>query len=126
MRNSDAGARGEKIARRFLEKKNFRFVEKNFKTPRWGEIDLVMRDGEIIVFVEVKARSQSSAAIFGGPFGAINSHKLETLKRAAQFYLVNKGHLDDPARIDAVSVVFDEEDKAQIEHFPNIWVKGLA
>lgn len=120
------GRTGEKIAKKFLEKEGFKLMERNFKTPRWGEIDLIMRDGDTIVFVEVKTRSKSSAEVFGGPLGAINAHKLQTLKRAAQFYLTNKGHQNDPARIDAVSVVFDEEKKAKIEHLPNIWVKGLA
>ncbi|MDP1710497.1 MAG: YraN family protein, partial [candidate division WWE3 bacterium] len=69
----EIGPRGEKIARRFLEDRGFRFIKRNFKTPRWGEIDLIMRDGDTIVVVEVKTRSESSAEVFGGPLGAINA-----------------------------------------------------
>ena len=58
------GSYGENLARKFLEKKGFKLIEKNFKTPRWGEIDLVMRDGETLVFVEVKTRSGSAAIGF--------------------------------------------------------------
>ncbi len=111
------------MARKFLEKKGFKFVERNFKTPRWGEIDLVMKDGDTLVLVEVKSRSGSAAEMFGGPLGAIHPHKLEALKRAGQFYLTKTGW-QGPARIDAVSVTFGGED-AQIEHFPSIWVSGF-
>jgi len=101
------GQEGEKVAQKFLEKKGFKFIERNFKTPRWGEIDLVMRDGDTTVFVEVKARSGSSAKLFA-------------LKRAAQFYLSSKKLGQEAARIDAVSVILDDSGTAKIEHFPNI------
>lgn len=114
------GKQGEELARRYLEKKGFVLVEKNYKTPRWGEIDLVMRDRDTTVFVEVKTRSGSSTKLFGGPLGSINYHKLKTLKRAAQFYLSSKKYDHEAARIDAVSIVLDDDDRAKIEHFPNI------
>jgi len=122
----DTGRYGEHLARKFLEKKGFKFIEKNFKTPRWGEVDLIMKDGDTIVFVEVKTRSESSAEVFGGPLGAINAHKLQSLKRAGQFYLANKGSQNDPARIDAVSVVILDSGEAEIEYLPSILVVGLA
>jgi len=117
---ANVGQRGEELARKFLEKKGFVVLESNFKTPRWGEIDLVMRDRETIVFVEVKTRSGSSAKLFGGPLGSINYFKLRALKRAAQFYLSSKGYDREAARIDAVSVVLDDKRDAEIEHFLNI------
>lgn len=116
----DIGRYGEELAKEFLEKKGFVFMEKNFKTPRWGEIDLVMRDGDTTVFVEVKTRSGPSAKLFGGPLGSINKHKLKALKRAGQFYLSSQGFDREAVRIDAVSVILDEDGDAQIEHFPNI------
>jgi len=117
---SNLGSYGEKLASEFLRKKGFRLVEKNFRTPRWGEIDLVMRDGDTLVFVEVKTRSESSAVVYGGPLGAIHPHKLEALKRAAQFYLSSKKLDREAARIDAVSVVISPETEPAIEHFLNI------
>ncbi len=116
----DTGRYGEKLARKFLEKKGCQFIEKNFKTPRWGEIDLVMRDGDTTVFVEVKTRSNSSAAVYGGPMGSIHPRKLEALKRAAQFYLSSKKLDREAARLDAVAVVLLESGEAEIEHFLNI------
>ncbi|MEX0587201.1 MAG: YraN family protein [Patescibacteria group bacterium] len=114
------GSWGEDSARKFLENKGFKPIEKNFKTPRWGEIDLVMRDGDTLVFVEVKTRGGGSAKLFGGPLGAINYFKLRTLKRAAQFYLSSKNLNREAARIDAVSVIEPDSGEAEIEHFPNI------
>ena len=60
----DIGSYGENLARKFLEKKGFKLIEKNFKTPRWGEIDLVMKDGDTLVFAEVRFRSRPD---FGTP-----------------------------------------------------------
>ncbi|MEX0888089.1 MAG: YraN family protein [Patescibacteria group bacterium] len=129
------GSWGEDSARKFLENKGFKPIEKNFKTPRWGEIDLVMRDGDTLVFVEVKTRGGGSAKLFGGPLGAINYFKLRTLKRAAQFYIrereiaterqrgqhvSSKNLHQEAARIDAVSVILLDSGEAEIEHFPNI------
>lgn len=108
------------MARKFLEKNGFKLIEKNFKTPRWGEIDLVMKDGEGLVFVEVKSKSRSGAELYGGPLSTINFYKMRALKRAAQFYVTSKKLHQKPARLDAVSVILDESGKAEIEHFPNI------
>lgn len=116
----DTGQIGEDLARKFLERKGFVFIERNFKTPRWGEIDLVMQDGDTTVFVEVKSRSGSSAKLFGGPLGSINYFKLRALKRAAQFYLSSKKLLQEAARIDAISIIFEDDGEVKIEHFPNI------
>ena len=114
------GRYGEELARKFLQKKGFKLIEKNFKTPRWGEIDLVMRDGDTIVFVEVKARSGSAAALFGGPLGAINYHKMQAIRRAAQFFLSSKNLNQEAARLDAVSIIVPDSGEPKIEHFPNI------
>lgn len=117
MFSSDLGKHGEQLAKRFLEKRGFEFLERNFKTPRWGEIDLVMEDGETLVFVEVKTRSGGSAELFGGPLGAIDPHKIETLKRAGQFYLSSKGLLDRPVRIDGVTVILESKQNPQFDYF---------
>lgn len=116
----DLGRKGEELALRFLKEKGFILIQRNFKTPRWGEIDLVMRDGDTTVFVEVKARSGASARLYGGPLSSINYFKLRALKRAAQFYISSKKVFQEAARIDAVSVVFEDDGATKVEHFPNI------
>ena len=116
----DIGKLGEEMARKFLEKRGFKLIERNFKTPRWGEIDLVMKDGDTLVFVEVKTRSGSAAALFGGPLGAINYHKMKAIERAAQFYISSKNLNQEAPRLDAVSVIVPDSGEPKIEHFPNI------
>lgn len=116
---TNLGERGERLAEGFLQKKGFVPIERRFKTPRWGEIDLIMRDGDTTVFVEVKTRS-SDSQLFGGPLGAINYHKLKALQRAAQYYLTSQGFDREAVRIDAVTVILKPDGTSKIEHYTDI------
>ena len=113
------GEKGEKLAEKFLQKKGFVPITRRYKTPRWGEIDLIMRDGDTTVFVEVKTRSGGDG-LFGGPLGAINYHKLKALRRTAQYYLSSQGLNWEAARIDAVAVVLKPGSSPEIEHYTDI------
>lgn len=115
----DIGREGQDLAEEFLKKKGYEFVERNFRTPRWGEIDLVMRDGETTVFVEVKTRS-SNNQLFGGPLGSLHYHKLRALRRAAQYYLSSQNLDREAVRIDAVTVIIPEDKLPQIKHYTDI------
>lgn len=77
------GAEAERLAQRFLEQQGLRLVERNYRC-RFGEIDLVMREGETLVFVEVRLRSHSG---FGGAAASITQAKRTRLLRAARHYL---------------------------------------
>jgi len=66
------GARGEDTACRFLRRNGYKILYRNFKDPRGGEIDLVCRDGEALVFVEVKTRRSDE---FGRPMEAVDRQK---------------------------------------------------
>lgn len=76
------GASGELRARRYLEVRGYQFVTANYRT-RFGEIDLVMRDGETLVFVEVKTRRGSAQ---GYPEEAVDARKLNQVIRLATSY----------------------------------------
>lgn len=65
------GIEGENAAAKFLEKKGYRIISRNYKT-HIGEIDIIAQDGNTIVFVEVKTRGNES---FGKPFEAVNKRK---------------------------------------------------
>ena len=106
---------GEELACRFLKRKGFRIIEKNFFT-RWGEIDIIAKDKDILVFVEVKTRTSDK---FGSPFEAITPRKLRLVKRAAQFYCLLKKIKNKPLRIDAITILFKGE-LARVRHFENI------
>lgn len=104
------GIKGEELAVRFLKKKGYRIISRNFKTPI-GEVDIIAHDENILVFIEVKTRSDDS---FGRPFEAVNHRKKEKLKKVALYYL--KHHRNDmPLRFDVLSIEMDGE-KSTIEH----------
>lgn len=75
----DLGRRGEDLAAQFLSDAGYTIIDRNWRCPR-GEIDLVARDGNDTVFIEVKTRSSTA---FGHPFEAITTQKLARLKRLA-------------------------------------------
>ncbi len=104
------GSEGEDLAVNFLKDKGYKIISRNYKTPI-GEIDVVAKDGETLVFVEVKTRTTDS---FGYPFEAVNSKKRHKLKNLALLYL--KKHKKDCAvRFDVMSIHMNN-DKKEIEH----------
>jgi putative endonuclease len=96
-----AGAGWEQVAREYLEAAGLRLIVAN-QGYRVGEIDLVMRDGEVIVFVEVRYRR---AARFGGSALSVDAVKQRKLVMAAQCYLAQNPKLaKHPCRFDVVAV----------------------
>lgn len=111
------GKYGEKLACSFLKKKGYRILDRNFYT-KLGEIDIVARDQNEIVFVEVKTRTDNK---FGYPEGSINTQKQRHIARMAEIYIQNKKIFNVPMRIDAVSIELDNHKKDYtIKHFINI------
>jgi putative endonuclease len=109
----DLGNKGEDWAAKFLKEKGYKILDRNLTTP-FGEVDIIARDGNTIVFIEVKTRSSD---IFGQPFEAVNYRKQERLKKIALFYLKGiKKHL--PIRFDVVSIIY-RNGKAEISHIIN-------
>jgi putative endonuclease len=90
------GQAAEKIAATFLQKNGLNLLEKNYRCIH-GEIDLIMRDGKVLVFVEVRLRSNSR---FGGAGMSINQSKQQKLARTAELYLQTHG--DSACRFDAI------------------------
>jgi len=105
------GSEGEDLAVRFLQKKGYRIVARNYRTPV-GEIDIIARDGDTIVFVEVKTRTDIS---FGYPFEAVNKRKRQKLKNLALLYLKRQGK-ESPVRFDVLSIFCMDNGKKDIEH----------
>jgi len=99
--NKIFGGRGEDIAARLLKKRGYRILERNYRC-RYGEIDLVARDGRTIAFVEVKTRRNCD---FGAPADAVGPKKRLNMARASSNYLVERGLTDHPARFDVVSIL---------------------
>jgi putative endonuclease len=92
-----AGAQAEQLAAQFLQRHGLKLVESNYRS-RFGEIDLILRDGDSLVFVEVRQRSRSD---FGGAAASIDPRKQHRLILTAQHYLAALPHIP-PCRFDAV------------------------
>jgi putative endonuclease len=107
------GERGERAAARHLKRQGMRILLRGYRTER-GEIDLIARDGDTLVFVEVKARRQ------GVPAEAVTPEKQRRLTNVA-FQFMRKYHvLEVPSRFDVVAIVWpDDQTRPQIDHFRN-------
>ena len=113
------GKHGEEIAEKFLKKKGYYVLQKNFRI-RNGEIDIICLDPtkKILVLVEVKTRQSNQ---FGTPFEAITPWKLKTVIHAAEFYKHTHRGLPDAMRIDAIAVLISNaEEVISIEHMENV------
>jgi putative endonuclease len=93
------GAEAEETAARFLASKGLAIVARNFRT-RFGELDLVARDGETLVFVEVRLRTNGH---FGGAAASVDSSKRARLIAAARAYLARLAS-EPPCRFDVVTL----------------------
>lgn len=96
---NEAGARAEALAASFLEARGLTILERNWRC-RFGEIDLIARDADTLVFVEVRARSGGA---FGGAAASIDRAKQRKLAAAATLYLARVGS-STPCRFDALLV----------------------
>ena len=98
--NNRIGKIGEKLAAEYLEKHGYEIITTNFYTKR-GEIDIIARKDNEIVFVEVKTRSSDS---FGKPVEAVNYFKQKHLYQTAKYYMYKKCHELDYIRFDVIEV----------------------
>ncbi len=108
------GKQGEDVAERFLVNEGYKLVERNYRCAA-GEVDLIVLDGRVIVFVEVKTRSGDR---FGSPFEAVEWRKQRKMVRAAQFFLSQKGLHQRDARFDVIGISWPGEEPT-VEHIKN-------
>jgi putative endonuclease len=99
------GARGEKLAARYLRRQGFKVLYRNFRGRRGGEIDIVCRDRDTLVFVEVKTRTRED---FGRPLSAVGSRKQRRISQGGLAWLRLLGNPDVLFRFDVVEVIIAE------------------
>lgn len=118
------GSLGEDLAVKYLKKKGYKIIERNFSNPfgrRLGEIDIIAKKDKGLVFVEVKT-IDSEGCEKTLPEEKITPVKLRKLSKAAQFYVKSKNLWDFPYRFDAVSVWIGSDGKtARIKHIESIF-----
>ena len=110
------GAYGEKLAARFLRSRGYKILYRNFKGRSGGEIDIVCRDRDTLVFVEVKTRTRED---FGRPFTAVDRQKRKRISRGALNWLRMLDNPDILFRFDVVEVLVTEDARARIELIKN-------
>jgi putative endonuclease len=126
--NKVTGNRGEELAALYLEKKGYEIQERNFRT-RFGEIDIICRDGQTLVFVEVKTKIGHD---FGEPEEMVNKSKLAQVQRMGEVYvntrtqeLENSRNQDSwrgLCRVDVVAIVLKSDGEIEkIEHYQAVY-----
>jgi len=108
------GKEGERIAEQYLKRKGYKVVERNYRCAA-GEVDLIVLDRRVIVFVEVKTRSGHG---FGTPLEAVQPRKQRKMMQAAQFFLSQKKLHQRDARFDVVGISWPGREPV-IEHVEN-------
>lgn len=119
-KHNDIGKIGEQLARTFLENKGFQILETNWRYRR-AELDLIAKNDETLVFIEVKTRSTD---LFGQPTEAISFRKQRLLADAASAYMEQSAH-DAAIRFDVISIIYRDEKHYTIEHFEDAFFPGL-
>ena len=112
--STEKGRQGQKLTEKFLKKKGLRILARNVNTGP-AELDLVARDGRILVFVEVRSRWSDSDA---RPEETVNFRKQQRLVRGAKAFMKFRGWEDRPARFDVVAVD-GFTDPPTIRYFPD-------
>lgn len=111
------GAYGERVAAAHLVAAGMVILDRNWRCPA-GELDIVARDGDTLVFCEVKTRTGTG---YGSPLEAVTARKAARLRRLAATWLQESGVRVPDVRIDLVGVLRPRRGAAQVEH-----VRGVA
>jgi putative endonuclease len=116
MKRRETGFRGEQLACDFLNKNGYQLIERNFRCPR-GEVDIIARQGNTLVFVEVRTKKGRN---FGSPEESITPTKMEHLRNTAAYYRQSHDSLPDSWRIDVIAIEMNSRGQvARIEQIEN-------
>jgi len=115
LNNRKKGEEGENLAKDYLKKLGYKILDTNWHYSKFCELDIVAKTKDILVFVEVKYRTNSAC---GTPFEAVNSSKLKNLKTAITAYLQTTNEKFKSYRLDVIGIV--GKDNPQIEHLKNV------
>lgn len=109
------GQIGEATVAKYLKNNGYKILIQNYRC-KLGEIDIIARDGSVLVFIEVKTRSGLN---YGSPAAAVDARKQRQISRTAQCYMAEQRIFDSPARFDVVSVLCDNTSHQNIDHISN-------
>ncbi len=109
------GEKGEDMAVEYLKKLGYKILARNYRFGH-GEIDIIAKDKETIVFVEVKTRENLN---FGPPELAITKRKQQQIKKIGEAYLHENNITDTECRMDVVAILMERNKKPEINHIIN-------
>jgi len=104
LETKQLGNFGEKIAVKYLKKKGYKILDKNFKYRKYGEIDIVAKKGRDISFIEVKTRETADKDSPYNPEDNITFFKQKQLVKLSKIYLAKNNLLDFPWQIDIIAI----------------------
>ncbi len=117
------GRWGERKAARFLERRGWTILARNYRFGR-REVDLVVRRGDLVAFVEVKTRAGRG---YGVPQESITARKRREVEAVAAHFLARHGLQDVSVRFDAVAIIVEDSgavSEVVIEHLEDAWRPG--
>ena len=117
LSNNELGEHGEDAATKFLTESGLEILDRNWRC-RYGELDIVAREGDTTVFVEVKTRS---GGYFGTPAEAVTPLKQRRIRRLAGLWLVQQRGPWSAVRFDVVSVEFEPDGTPSMWHLPGVF-----
>jgi putative endonuclease len=107
------GNYGERVAVDWLRARQCKVLARNFKGPRRGEVDIVARDGKLLLFVEVKTRREGTPI---RPLDAVDKAKQALIERGANAWLKQLGTRNLPWRFDVIEVYVDDGEIPRVNH----------
>ena len=110
------GDYGEHVATDWLRARGCRILAKNYKGPHRGEVDIIARDGRLLLFVEVKTRRKDTKV---RPLDAVDKSKQALIERGANAWLKRLGTRNLPWRFDVIEVLVEEDEKPAVNHVRN-------
>ena len=120
--NKKLGRRGENAAARYLEHIGYEIIDRNWTCPA-GEVDIVARDMDYLVFCEVKTRTSLRR---GFPSEAVDAEKRSRYEKIAGWYLRESEYVNVPVRFDIIALMVVAEDRALIKHYVNAFADGYC
>jgi len=112
------GIKGEEVAEKYLVQHGYEIIEKNFHSQQ-GEIDIIARDSEFLVFVEVKNYSFRS---YGSPLGAVRKSKKQSIIHAARTYLYKNNIKNTFCRFDVLTIYRKPDGSRAVDLYRNAFL----
>ena len=115
---NNLGLCGENIACAYLKQQGYEILARNYRCQRFGELDIIARNGEVLTFVEVKTRATEK---FGRPCEAVTRGKQRTIYRCAEYYIQRNGISSSMPQLsfDVIEIIMEGKRVKLFKHYPH-------